>query len=212
MEQPRHSSDFQETDPGLAHPVPFEAPERHPRFADRLQATFRLGFRHPATFAARLALRKDVLPAWFFSVVVALPFHALAFLLGRATFRLISGPAHSRLTHALLAQIPVLLLAAFALALIFHAGLWMAGGTRQRLGYRQTFRMTAYAWGFYAPLAWLPPVNLILLPLWIGYLGFTLARLHRTEVWRGVVAVAAPFLAFWCLVMPTLAALPARTR
>ena len=109
MEQPRHSSDFQETDPGLAHPVPFEAPERHPRFADRLQATFRLGFRHPATFAARLALRKDVLPAWFFSVVVALPFHALAFLLGRATFRLISGPAHSRLTHALLAQIPVLL-------------------------------------------------------------------------------------------------------
>ena len=91
---------------------------------------------------------------------------------------------------------------------INHFFLWAFGGTKEEVGLGQTIRLYAYAQGVYqlvAAAASIPIVGclflVVLIPfmfVWMAYYGLALARMHRTESWRGVCAVFAPMVLGIC--------------
>ncbi len=104
---------------------------------------------------------------------------------------------------------------------LVHLGRWLCGGTRQGVGLLHTIRLMAYGQGIFQsvilPLqlvAMVPLVgilaSLVTLPLLLVYLvflGMAQARLHRTDPWRGICAVLAPFVLFCCCFGMALAVL-----
>ena len=93
---------------------------------------------------------------------------------------------------------------------INHFFLWMFGGTKEGVGLGQTIRLYAYAQGAYqivAAASAIPIVGciflLVLIPfvfVWLTYYGLALARMHRTDSWRGVCAIYAPMVLTVCCV------------
>ena len=91
---------------------------------------------------------------------------------------------------------------------INHLFLWMFGGTKGGAGLGQTIRLYAYAQGAYqvvAALSALPILGCIFLVViipfmfvWMAYYGLALARMHRTDSWRGLCAVFAPMVLTCC--------------
>lgn len=104
----------------------------------------------------------------------------------------------------LLVFMPLLMfLGIFIGGAINHFFLWMFGGTKEQVGLGQTIRLYTYAQGGYqvvAAASAIPIVGciflLVLIPfvfVWLTYQGLALARMHRTDSWRGVCAVFAPW-------------------
>jgi hypothetical protein len=96
------------------------------------------------------------------------------------------------------------------LGLLFHACLWMMGGTQAKKGLLVTFRVVIYVTGVvtlirlpFALLQYLPGLAgqvaqglvLVVTIVTYSYHGLMLARAHRTEGWRGVAAAWIPALA-----------------
>lgn len=110
-----------------------------------------------------------------------------------------------------------------------HFFLWIWGGTRQRIGIEQTIRTEGFVSGIsvvlmipFQVLGIIPIVGLVFsfcaMVLTIGITvvkGMGLARIHRTDTWRGVCAALSPmFLACCCLILAVIAAvsIPAMMR
>ena len=89
-----------------------------------------------------------------------------------------------------------------------HLFLWMFGGTKEGVGLGQTIRCYAYANGAYQLVSAIGSIPVIgcfflflLIPfaiVWLVYYGLALARMHRTDSWRGVCAVFAPIVLVCC--------------
>lgn len=89
-----------------------------------------------------------------------------------------------------------------------HLFLWMFGGTKEGVGLGQTIRCYAYANGAYQIVSAIGSIPVIgcfflflLIPfaiVWLVYYGLALARMHRTDSWRGVCAVFAPIFLVCC--------------
>ena len=89
-----------------------------------------------------------------------------------------------------------------------HLFLWMFGGTKAGVGLGQTIRGYAYANGVYQLVSAVGSIPLVgcffvflLIPfaiVWLVYYGLALARLHRTESWRGICAAFAPVVLACC--------------
>lgn len=89
-----------------------------------------------------------------------------------------------------------------------HLFLWMFGGTKAGVGLGQTIRGYAYANGVYQLVSAVGSIPLVgcffvflLIPfaiVWLVYYGLALARLHRTESWRGICAAFAPVALACC--------------
>lgn len=91
-----------------------------------------------------------------------------------------------------------------------HMFLWMFGGTKEGVGIGQTIRCYAYANGVYQLVSAIGSIPIVgcfflflLIPfaiVWLAYYGLALARMHRTESWRGVCAAFAPVVLTCCCV------------
>jgi hypothetical protein len=87
-----------------------------------------------------------------------------------------------------------------------HLFLWMWGGTSQsEHGINQTIRWTGYAFGSFALVAWIPVLNILLGIVFTVFFGLGLARLHRTDPWRGVCAAFTPLFVLACCCVAGLA-------
>ena len=96
-----------------------------------------------------------------------------------------------------------------------HMFLWMFGGTKEGVGIGQTIRCYGYANGVYQLVSAIGSIPIVgcfflflLIPfaiVWLVYYGLALARMHRTDSWRGICAAFAPMVLASCCVVITLA-------
>jgi hypothetical protein len=206
-------------------PIPWEDPETYPAFWDRAIQTFQLAFKNPMEFFERIPHGEGFARPWGFLLLSTLPNYlllififmifgvVLAFLgLAAAKENLFrDNPALAWIFPLVLVGSLLLLpLLQFLAMLIFgglqHGFLWMFGGTKERVGAEHTIRACTYAWAIIGVITFLPSLIpylgiLIVLPLQLAGMvctGMGLARLHRTDTWRGIAAAFAPIILACC--------------
>lgn len=199
---------------GEASPLPFEDRGAIPGFWTRLGLTFRLAFTAPMEFFERLPRTASLGAPWRLLLLFSIPLYL--FLLLYAA--ILGGVAliASLEANARQGWVPAVICACLALGLLAlpllqflgmlvggalnHLFLWLWGGTRQGVGLRQTIRTTGYVKAFMTLACLVPPVALFaFFGGWV-LLALGLARVHRTDTWRAVAAMATHFLC-WCLLL-----------
>jgi hypothetical protein len=190
-------------DPLALPPVPWEDTDAYPGFWQRVGAMFSLLFSNPMELADRIPVTDGLAPAWRFNLVMAIPYFAFTGLIFAFMGSIFAfTPSDPNLPKGLMAGIfggeLVLILLIYCVGMfvagaIAHAALWMWGGTRGGAGLGQTIRTCGYIWGFVNLGMLVPCVNLFVMLGGIVYLGMALARIHRTDTWRGICAVLTPY-------------------
>ena len=217
-------------------PIPFEDPLRYPNLWLRVKETVFQGVKQNQAYLERVPLGTSLAKPWQFQMLAVLPWMVvtagvLAVLIGigfftshgRSGLGLLGGSALA-ITAVVLALLPALTFLGMLLAgAVDHACLWSWGGTKAKVGLLQTIRGDAYAMAILNLL--LLPLHLLSLVPILGILaslaataallvglvfkGMALARMHRTDLWRGICATFTPFLALCCLGLAAALALPA---
>jgi hypothetical protein len=219
--------------PDGLQPVPWEQEAEIPSWWDRVVATVKLAFKKPMEFADRVPVTQGFAAPLKLAVLASIPVAVLASIgilissalqlgvgaLGsRSPFT--SGTAFAGLGVGVLAAVYLVLLPCFAAlgvllgGCINHACLWVLGGTKQQVGLEQSIRLAGYvlAINYVVQLPAQIPllggcVGVLLIPLAIAimvYHGMGLARIHRTDTWRGVCAVFLPIIVCCCLLVPAI--------
>lgn len=202
-------------DASLDHrPVPFEDVEAEARFWPRVWEMFRLLFTAPGSLANRVPNTEGLGAPLRFALLLSLPMMLLYLLLfgllgglmtagfmasgqGQggppAWIFLLFGPGYALLLGLMVAiGIPVG-------GAILHVCLWMWGGTRNGRGLGQTLRAMGYYAAFHMLGSLIPLVNFAVALGGPAFLGMALARIHRTDTWRGIVAAYTPLVLCCCL-------------
>ena len=206
-------------------PVPWEDREGIPAFWDRVGRTFQLAFSSPMEFFERIPQSEGLARPWGFLLFTSLPNYLLLLAVtlfagvGLAFLGLAEPKENLFRQHPALAWILPLALGGLLVLLpllqflgmlllggLQHLFLWMFGGTREGVPAQHTIRACTYAWAIIGLVAFLPSLIpylgvLIVVPIHIVGLIFTgmgLARLHRTDTWRGIAAVFAPMVLLCC--------------
>lgn len=217
-----------ESRPESARPIPWEDPDAFPRFWDRVAETFKLAFTAPMAFFERVPQTDGLGRPWGFLLFTSLPNYLLLLVILLIAGLVLSFLGLADAKENLFRQYPALTwilplaLGGFLLLMpllqflgmlilggLQHLCLWMFGGTREGIGAQQTIRASTYAWAFIGLVSFLPSLIpylgiVIVLPLKIAGMVFTgmgLARLHRTDTWRGIAAVFAPMVLLCCCVL-----------
>jgi hypothetical protein len=190
---------------GQRLPLPFEDHLRYPGFWSRVGGMFQLLFSRPMELFERVEAGEGFVkpmlwsfllstPILLLTVVISLAFGALAFLpsTGRNDF-----PRWLPLFMAV--GYPAFIIASqaawmFLGGLLNHACLWMWGGLKHNAGLQHTLRAQGYFQGFFMLAYLIPLLNILVALAGPALLGMGLARLHRTDTWRGVCAAYTPFL------------------
>jgi len=200
--------------PGEWPPVPFEDEATYPTFGGRIWETLKLGYTDPFGLADRIPSTAPILPAWLFHLMFQFPFSILGLAVSAAfqslVSRLTGTPVQSNAALQVAAILAGPLVGIFISSVLFHPFLWMFGGTHQGLGLRQTIRLMGYASALLAPFAWIPILGGLVSLVWIVLFGIGLARVHRTDTWRGVCAVLVPIAVGCCLVIVVAAVVVGR--
>lgn len=201
--------------------IPFEDPAL-PGFWTRVGAMFQLLFSDPLAIFDRAPRGEGFGAPWRFMLLLSVPallvvalvvgLFGLAAVVVAAAERRAEGPVLAMVPLILmgvLALMPVILLLGMLLGgAIQHACLWMWGGTRNGVGLHQTIRAVAYANAFLQLGAWIPYLGLLVQLLGMVWIGMGLARLHRTDTWRGVCAAFTPLLLLCVCLGAALALVP----
>lgn len=221
-------------EPEALRPIPFEDPEEYPTLWLRFKETVIQAFREKEAFLERVPVYDDFTRPWQFQMLSLVPLLGLLLLVGIliglvALFAGLATLGSKEVTMAIgvaalvLVGLAILLpLATFlgllAVGLLDHFCLWIWGGTREGVGLPQTIRASGYAHGVMnlvtTPLQILGMIpflgilfglaNMALSILFVVYKGMALARMHRTETWRGVCAVFTPIVLMVILVVAIL--------
>ncbi len=204
---------------GPLRPLPFEDLEAIPGFWARVGAMFSLAIRRPMEGVDRVPVTDSLTAAWRFNLLMTLPYLVVTGLF-MLLMIVVIGRAWAqdpKMPKALFVGIlggELLLIALFMSVAMFiqgvvvHACLWLWGGLRDGRGLRQTLRTIGYGNGFNNLVMAVPLLGpLAALVGWV-FLAIGLARLHRTDTWRGVCAVFTPvalccgvYLLFFVLVI-----------
>lgn len=201
--------------------IPFEDPAIEGFWA-RVGAMFQLLFSDPFEFFERAPRGEGLGAPWRFLLLLSVPaLLIVGLILGVFGFLAVLGAVIERKPEAsILALVPVVFFAVLALIPLFlfvgmlvggsinHFCLWLWGGTRNGVGLEQTIRAAGYAHAFIQLGAWIPYLGLVVQLLGMVWLGIGLARLHRTETWRGMGAVFTPLLLLCVCAIVALAFLP----
>ena len=212
----------------LLRPVPFEDTEALPGFWARVGGMFSLLFTQPLELFDRVPATDGLGAPWRFLLLLSVP----VFLLVAAGFGLVGIGAmmaaledHAPEGRAVAAFLPVifglllLLLPLFAFVgmviggVLNHVFLWMWGGLRPGVGLKQTIRAYAYASAFLQIGGLIPWLGILIQFAGMVVIGIGLARMHKTDTWRGVCAALTPLVlvcccgaAFLAMVLPALIA------
>jgi hypothetical protein len=86
-----------------------------------------------------------------------------------------------------------------------HFFLWLWGGLRPGVGVQQSLRAYGYAHAFLQLAGFIPLIGALVQIAGMVVIGMGLARMHRTDTWRGVCAVLTPLFLLCCCLVPILA-------
>lgn len=186
-------------------PLPFEDPERYPGFWSRVGGMFSLLFRAPLDLFRRVEAGDGFGRPVAWSLFLSIPILALVCVLMFVivAFATLTTAARNNpdrwIPVVMAAGYPLLFLASqvagvFLGGLLTHASLWAWGGLRPGAGIRHTIRAQGYFLGFFILAYMIPLLNVLVLLGAPAFLGMGLARLHRTDTWRGVCAAYTPLL------------------
>lgn len=193
-------------------PAPFEDRAAEPRFWARVWAMFRMLFTEPAVLAGRIPNTSGLSAPLRFALLLSTPLMGLYLTIGGAVGLIVglAAPASSADPfpswlaafigpfYALLVALAVVL-GLFLGGPVLHAFLWMWGGLRATRGMGQTLRAVGYYLAFHMLGSCIPLLNFAVALAGPAFLGMALARIHRTEAWRGICAAYTPALLCCCL-------------
>jgi hypothetical protein len=197
-------------------PVPFEDREALPGFWSRVGAMFQLVFTHPFELFERVPATEGLGAPWGFLLLLSVPIFlvlALIFFFVGATAALTALDEHGTKGRAVAAFMPLILGAILLLLPLFsflgmliggavnHFFLWMWGGLRPGVGLSQTIRAYGYAAGFlqlFQLVGLIPYLGLLIQLAGMVVIGMGLARMHRTDSWRGICAALTPLVLVCC--------------
>lgn len=205
-------------DPALLRPIPFEDREGIPTFWKRVGETFSQSFKNPLAMYTRIGQSESLTAPWRFTLLLSVPI--FLFMLIYAIIGLILllaaiyGPTNQdriplMITGGILVCMPLVIpvlqfLGMLVWGFILHVFLWIWGGTRQSAGLLQTIRATGYTYAFANLISFVPIVGLVAMIAAPVMLGMGLARLHRTDPWRGICAASTPVVLCLCLLIGSI--------
>ena len=188
-------------------PIPFEDLEAIPGFWRRVGAMFQLLFTNPYRFYDRIPVTVGALAPWRFMLLMCVPLVLLIILLlsvfGIAIFSGLFGSlgAKERSEFWILpvvgvvyvVMIPVMqFVGLWIYGSLTHLLLWILGGTKEHVGLHQSIRATGYTMAFMTLGSMLPILNYAVFLGGMVLLGIGLSRIHRTDMWRGILAALLP--------------------
>lgn len=214
--------------PPPLRPVPFEDLEAMPGFWERVGAMFRLLFSNPFELFDRVPVTDGLGAPWRFLLLLSVPI----FLIMVLVFSLLGvGASLAALQearvegHTVAALMPVIFGVILLLMPLFsflgmviggalnHVFLWMWGGLKPGVGVNQSIRAYGYASAFLQIGGLVPYLGVLIQLAGIVVIGMGLARMHKTDTWRGVCAALTPIFLVCCcgavavaMLIPILAA------
>lgn len=201
-------------------PVPFEDREAYAGFWQRAGGMFRMVFTNPMELFERVPVTEGLGAPWRFLLLLSIP----VFLIVAVVFFFVgmgimlaaleqSGKADGK---AIAAVMPLI----FGVILVFmplfaflgmviggalnHFFLWMWGGLKPGVGTGQSIRAYGYASAFIQIGGLIPYLGFLVHIAGLVVIGMGLARMHKTDTWRGVCAVLTPLVLVCCCLVPLI--------
>jgi hypothetical protein len=198
-------------EPGELRPVPFEDLELEPRFWPRVWAMFPPLFKAPLELAERVPVTPGLGAPWRFQVVLTIPIFllilAIAVIFGVMMIAVSSASPASAFPTWALALLPLIYLVLLPpmqfinmllIGALSHGCLWLWGGLKQGEGAVATIRLTGYFLGYFMLVGFIPIIGSLAALAGPAFLGMALARMHRTDTWRGICAAYTPLVIVCC--------------
>jgi hypothetical protein len=201
--------------------VPFEDLEAMPGFWERVGAMFRLVFTQPFELFDRVPATDGLGAPWRFLLLLSVPIFlimaAMFFFVGMgAAMATLEAKAGAE-AHTFATLMPVIFGAILLLMPLFsflgmviggalnHLFLWMWGGLKPGVGADQSIRAYGYASAFLQLTQFVGVVPFFGVFIQLGLqvagmvvIGMGLARMHKTDTWRGVCAALTPLVLVCC--------------
>jgi hypothetical protein len=195
---------------GSLRPVPFEDLEAIPAFWKRVKEMFRLLFRNPMELFQRVTVTQGFFAPYRLTLLLSIPL-ILIYLAFALFFGLLFSTVPDKnappawlfpligVGYAIL--MPLFLFLGMLISGALHHGLlWVFGGFKNHnAGLHQSIRVTGYYQAFLVLGCCIPIVNNVVVLGGPVLLGMAMARIHKTDTWRGVVAAYSPILLCCCL-------------
>ena len=202
-------------------PIPFEDLETFPGFWARVGAMFQLVFSEPMTLFDRVPLTEGLGAPWRFLLLMSVPiFLIVAAVFFFAGMGIMMAALESKGLRGeggtVAAVMPIIFgvilllmpLLSFLGMVIFgalnHFFLWMWGGLKHGHSATQTIRANGYASAFLQIGALIPYLGALVQLAGMVVIGIGLARMHKTDTWRGICAVLTPLVLMCCCLVPAV--------
>jgi len=199
-------------EPGDLRPVPFEDTELEPRFWPRVWAMFPALFKSPLELAERIPITTGLGAPWRFQMVLTIPIFllilAIAAIFGVLMIAVSSASQAGEPPAWLFALMPLVYLVILPpmqfinmiiIGALSHGCLWLWGGLKHSEGATATIRLTGYFLGFFMLVGFIPIIGSLAALAGPAFLGMAMARMHRTDTWRGICAAYTPLVALCCV-------------
>ncbi|HEY3400159.1 MAG TPA: YIP1 family protein [Geothrix sp.] len=206
-------------------PIPFEDLEAIPGFWPRIGAMFRLVFSNPLELFDRVPVTEGLGAPWRFLLLMSIPVFLIVallfFFVGMGIMLAALEQTGKGDGKAIAAVMPVIFGAILLLMPLFaflgmivggalnHFFLWMWGGLKPGVGTGQSIRAYGYASAFIQIGALIPYLGFLVQIAGMVVIGMGLARMHKTDTWRGVCAVLTPLFLLCCCGILAAMAIPA---
>jgi hypothetical protein len=211
-------------EPGL-RPVPFEDLEAFSGFWSRVGGMFRMVFSNPLELFDRVPATEGLGAPWRFLLLLSIPVFLIMtlvfFLVGMGIMLAALEQTGKGDGKALAAVMPIIFGAILLLMPLFsflgmviggafnHFFLWMWGGLRPGVGTSQSIRAYGYASAFIQIGGLVPYLGILIQLAGLVVIGMGLARMHKTDTWRGICAVLTPIFLLCCCGLLAALSIPA---
>jgi|ERR1035438_64275 hypothetical protein len=209
----------------VPRPVPFEDHEAFPSFWARVGGMFQMVFSKPMELFERVPVTEGLGAPWRFLLLLSVPVFLIMtlifFLVGMGIMLAALEQAGKSDGKAIAAIMPVIFGAFLLLMPLFsflgiviggafnHFFLWMWGGLKPGVGISQSIRAYGYACAFIQIGGLIPYIGILIHIAGLVVIGMGLARMHKTDTWRGVCAVLTPLILVCCCGFIAAVSIPA---
>ena len=209
----------------ILRPVPFEDHEAFQGFWSRVGGMFRMVFSNPMELFDRVPITEGLGAPWRFLLLLSIPIFLIMalvfFLLGMGLMFAALEQVGKGGSRALAAAMPLIFGVILLLMPLFtflgmviggafnHFFLWMWGGLKPGLGTSQSIRAYGYASAFIQIGGLIPYLGILVQLAGLVVIGMGLARMHKTDTWRGICAVLTPVFLLCCCGLAAAISIPA---
>ncbi len=206
-------------------PVPFEDLEAFPAFWPRVGGMFRMVFSNPLELFDRVPVTEGLGAPWRFLLLLSIPVFLIValvfFFVGTGIMLAALEQSGKGDGKAIAAILPVIFGVILLLMPLFtflgmviggafnHFFLWMWGGLKPGMGTQQSIRAYGYAHAFLQIAGLIPYLGILIQLAGMVVIGMGLARMHKTDTWRGICAVLTPLFLLCCCGLAAALAIPA---